>query len=142
MLSWDFLHCLFVKSQFPSTQKTPKPLFKTISYLVEFSIFLSLSPQSLKKMLKYQQFSLWFRFLTLWWFLTLEISHTKGSNISLEWLSTFLTFHQMKNVNFWIILLFKKLSSSKSKKSLIINFKMKTLFSKLEMKKLCSKLER
>ena len=84
------------------TSETPKPLFKTISYLAEFSIFL-LSPSlpNIQNKIYYRKkcsniniFSL-VPLLDFWWFLTfsLEISHTKGSNISLEWLSTFHFIH-------------------------------------------------
>ena len=81
------------------TSETPKPLFKTISYLAEFSIFLLSPPlfSNIQNKIYYRKkcsniniFSL-VPLLDFWWFLTfsLEISHTKGSNISLEWLSTF-----------------------------------------------------
>ena len=106
------------------TSETPKPLFKTISYLAEFSIFL-LSPLSSKypkqnllqkKMLKYQHFlsssASWLLMVSD--FFTWNKPYKRFKHIT--WMTfDFSHFSPDKNVNFWIILLLRKLSSSKSK---------------------------
>ena len=154
MLSWDFLHCLlFVKSQFLF-----QPVKRLNHYSKPFPIWLNFpyfcSPPSLqniqnkiyyrKKCSNINIFSL-VPLLDFWWFLTfsLEISHTKGSNISLEWLSTFHFIHLTSwYKNWWKMSKSntKKLGWRKSKKSKLANFSIKTSFKRLEIKKLWSKL--
>ena len=155
MLSWDFLHCLlFVKSQFLF-----QPVKRLNHYSKPFPIWLNFpyfcSPPSLpniqnkiyyrKKCSNINIFSL-VPLLDFWWFLTfsLEISHTKGSNISLEWLSTFHFIHLTSwYKNWWKMSKgsTKKLGWRKSKNSKLANFTIKTSFKRLEIKKLWSKLE-
>ena len=155
MLSWDFLHCLlFVKSQFLF-----QPVKRLNHYSKPFPIWLNFpyfcSPPSLpniqnkiyyrKKCSNINIFSL-VPLLDFWWFLTfsLEISHTKGSNISLEWLSTFHFLHLTSwYKNWWKMSKSntKMLGWRKSKNSKLANFSIKTSFKRLEIKKLWSKLD-